>query len=305
MKTVRVGTRNSPLAMKQTTIVLDLLKAIHGDFPVEIVPMTTKGDQMLSVSLSKIGGKGLFINEVEHALLAGTIDFAVHSLKDMPAKMADGLTIAATPKRTDPADCLIFREASSIEELPYRAKIGTSSLRREFQMKSLRKDIQVESIRGNVGTRLKRMEEQQLDAIVLAVAGLKRLDWFKNPEYPYLILSTEQCIPAVGQGALAVECRSEDSRMHDFLTPIDDFETRTLVNEERAFLAELNGNCDIPIGAYAVKEADNYRFSGFLGDKELQKSFTETVRVSMIKGIGKEVSKRLIKEMNKEMNKEI
>lgn len=301
MKTVRVGTRNSPLAMKQTMIILELLKTIHGDFPVEIIPMTTKGDQLLSISLSKIGGKGLFINEVEHALLEGSIDFAVHSLKDMPAKVAEGLTIAATPKRTDPADCLIFREARTIEELPFRATIGTSSLRREFQMKRLRKDIQVESIRGNVGTRLKRMEEQKLDAIVLAVAGLKRLDWFEEPKYPYLILSSEQCIPAVGQGALAVECRSEDNEMYDFLTPIDDVLTHKLVTEERAFLAELNGNCDIPIGAYAVKEQEGYRFSGFLGDKDLQKSFTETVEVPTLDGIGTAVAKRLIKEMNKEV----
>ncbi|WP_430602249.1 porphobilinogen deaminase [Enterococcus sp. DIV0724b] len=298
MKTVRVGTRNSPLAMKQTKIVLDLLKEVQGEFPVEIIPMTTKGDQMLSVSLSKIGGKGLFINEVEQALLKGTIDFAVHSLKDMPAKVADGLTLAAIPERTDPADCLIFREVSSLDELPKGARIGTSSLRREFHMKNLRADLQVESIRGNVGTRLKRMEEQGLDGIVLAVAGLKRLNWFDVPTHPYVVLTSEQCIPAVGQGALAVECRSQDQEMNDFLSPIDDLLTRKLVMEERAFLAMLNGNCDIPIGAYAVQEQNGYRFSGFLGDKKLQQSFTKTTVVQELSGVGAQIAAELLDEMN-------
>ncbi|MEI5993438.1 hydroxymethylbilane synthase [Candidatus Enterococcus mansonii] len=300
MKTVRVGTRKSPLAMKQTTIVLNLLKKVHGEFPVEIVPMTTKGDQMLSVSLSKIGGKGLFINEVEQALLAGKIDFAVHSLKDMPAKIAEGLTLAAIPERSDPTDCLIFREVTSLAELPLGAKIGTSSLRREFQMKNLRKDIQVESIRGNVGTRLKWMEEQQLDGIVLATAGLKRLNWFDKPSYPYSILTSEQCIPAVGQGALAVECRSEDYDMLKFLTPINHTITKKLVMEERAFLAMLNGNCDIPIGAFACQEKDGYRFSGFLGDRKLQQSFTQTLVVQKLAGVGGRVGEKLLKEMTRE-----
>ncbi|PZL77829.1 hydroxymethylbilane synthase [Enterococcus plantarum] len=300
MKTVRVGTRNSPLAMKQTTIVLNLLKKVHGDFPVEIVPMTTKGDQMLSVSLSKIGGKGLFINEVEQALLKGSIDFAVHSLKDMPAKVADGLTLAAIPERSDPADCLIFREKTSLDELPKGARIGTSSLRREFQMKNLREDLQVESIRGNVGTRLKRMEEQGLDGIVLAVAGLKRLDWFAEPTHPYLFLTCEQCIPAVGQGALAVECRGQDHAMKDFLSPIDDSLTRSLVMEERDFLAVLNGNCDIPIGAFAVQEQNGYRFSGFLGDKELEQSFTKSIVVQDLAGVGKQIAEELLNEMDRE-----
>lgn len=300
MKTVRVGTRNSPLAMKQTTIVLDLLKKVHGDFSFEIVPMTTKGDQMLSVRLSEIGGKGLFINEVEQALLAGSIDFAVHSLKDMPAKVADGLTIAAIPKRSNPADCLIFRKVTSLEALPSGARIGTSSLRREFHMKNLREDLQVESIRGNVGTRLKRMEEQGLDGIVLAVAGLKRLNWFDAPTYPYVVLTSEQCIPAVGQGALAVECRSQDLEMNEFLKPIDDSLTRKLVTEERAFLAMLNGNCDIPIGAFASQEQDKYRFSGFLGDKEVQQSFTKTVIVQELEGIGEKIAKKLLNAMNQE-----
>lgn len=300
MKTVRVGTRNSPLAMKQTMIVLDLLKEVHGDFSVEIVPMTTKGDQMLSVSLSKIGGKGLFINEVEQALLRGSIDFVIHSLKDMPAKVADGLTLAAIPERSDPADCLIFREVNSLEALPNGARIGTSSLRREFQMKNLREDIQVESIRGNVGTRLKRMEEQNLDGIVLAVAGLKRLNWFDEPTHPYLVLSCEQCIPAVGQGALAVECRSQDQEMNDFLSPIDDSLTRKLVMEERDFLAMLNGNCDIPIGAFAVQKQNGYQFSGFLGDKELEQSFIKSITVQDINGVGKQIATALLNEMERD-----
>ncbi|MHC5227801.1 hydroxymethylbilane synthase [Enterococcus sp. LJL99] len=298
MKTIRVGTRNSPLAMKQTEIVLEILKEVHGDCSIEIVPMTTKGDQLLSVSLSKIGGKGLFINEVEQALLKGKIDFAVHSLKDMPAKIATGLTLAAIPKREDPMDCLIFREVQSIEELPAGATIGTSSLRREFQIKKLRSDLKVQSIRGNVGTRLQRMKEQNLDGIVLAVAGLNRLKWFETAEYPYLILTEGQCIPAVGQGALAVECRETDLAMVEFLTPINDVITRELVTEERQFLAALNGNCDIPIGAYAKRTGASYCFSGFLGDKQLQTSVTETVTVPSIQGIGTAMAQRLLRELD-------
>lgn len=298
MKTIRVGTRNSPLAIKQTEIVIELLRQVHGDFPIKIVPMTTKGDRLLSVSLSKIGGKGLFINEVEQALLQGEIDFAVHSLKDMPAKIADGLVLAAIPKRNNPADCLIFREVESIEELPLGATIGTSSLRREFQMKKLRSDLNIQSIRGNVGTRLKRMEEQKLDGIVLATAGLERLNWFDQAAYSYIILQEFHCVPAVGQGALAVECCKEAVDILAFLKPIDDALTRELVTEERQFLAALNGNCDIPIGAYAKKEKNSYYFSGFLGDKRLQNSVTETVTVSSIQGIGTEMAQRLLVELD-------
>ncbi|WP_086349743.1 hydroxymethylbilane synthase [Candidatus Enterococcus clewellii] len=300
MKPIRVGTRNSPLAMKQTTIVIELLREVHGDVAIEIVPLVTTGDRLLSVSLSKIGGKGLFINEVEQALLEGSIDFAVHSLKDMPAVIGKGLTLAAIPKRAVPSDCLIFREVSSISELPKNARIGTSSLRREFQMSGLRKDIQVESIRGNVGTRLKKMEEQQLDAIVLASAGLERIGWFDAPTHAYQQLDVASCIPAVGQGALAVECRADDFQMIAFLRKINDSLTELLVTEERAFLRVLNGNCEIPVGAYAEKTDGGYRMSGFLGDKELKHSVTQTVEAASITGVGKKLGEVLLKELGED-----
>ncbi|MCB5951600.1 hydroxymethylbilane synthase [Enterococcus sp. BWT-B8] len=297
MRTVRVGTRNSPLAMKQTEIIIELLKAVHGEFQIDIVPMVTTGDRLLSVSLSKIGGKGLFINEVENALVAEEIDFAVHSLKDMPAVMAEGLTLAALPKRGKPTDCLIFRRVQSISELPANARIGTSSLRRDFQMRHLKTGIQVESIRGNVGTRLKKMEEQKLDAIVLASAGLDRLDWFEQSEYAYQELLVEECIPAVGQGALAVECRAKDQEMIDFLKVIDDQENRKLVTEERAFLRVLNGNCELPVGAYTRKIAIGYQMFGFLGDKTQQHSVQKSLIVDEITGAGRKLGEELLKEL--------
>lgn len=297
MRPIRVGTRNSPLAIKQTTIVIDLLKKIHGEVAIEIVPMVTTGDRLLSVSLSKIGGKGLFIKEVEQALIEERIDFAVHSLKDMPAVIGEGLTLAAIPERALPSDCLIFREARSVSELPENARIGTSSLRREFQMSGLRKDIQVESIRGNVGTRLNKMEAQQLDAIVLASAGLERIGWFEAPTHAYQQLEVDTFIPAVGQGALAVECRAEDQQMVAFLREINDPMTEKLVTEERAFLRVLNGNCEIPVGAYAEKTLKGYCMSGFLGDKELRHSVTKRVEVSSLMGVGKMLGETLLKEL--------
>lgn len=297
MKTIRVGTRNSPLAMKQTTIVIDLLKKKHGDFPVEIVPLVTTGDRLLSVSLSKIGGKGLFIKEVEQALLEQRIDFAVHSLKDMPAVIGAGLVLAAIPEREEPSDCLIFREVSHVSELPLNAKIGTSSLRRDFQMSALRSDIQVVSIRGNVGTRLKKMDEQKLDAIVLASAGLKRIGWFEEPTHSFQKLEVTACIPAVGQGALAVECRAEDLQMIAFLREINDALTEQLVTEERAFLKVLNGNCEIPVGAYAEKTDAGYRMSGFLGDKTLRHSVSKRIDRASITGVGKRLGELLLEEL--------
>ncbi|MBL1224861.1 hydroxymethylbilane synthase [Enterococcus sp. BWR-S5] len=297
MKPIRVGTRKSPLAMKQTNIVIELLKKKHGDFPIEIVPLVTTGDRLLSVSLSKIGGKGLFIKEVEQALLEGRIDFAVHSLKDMPAVIGEGLVLAAIPEREIPSDCLIFREINELSELPEHAVIGTSSLRREFQMSALRSDIQVTSIRGNVGTRLKKMEEQNLDAIVLATAGLKRIGWFDEPTHAYQQLDTATCIPAVGQGALAVECCADNSLMFDFLREINDPLTEQLVTEERAFLKVLNGNCEVPVGAYAEKMDSGYQMSGFLGDKLLKHSISKRVVVPSIVGIGKKLGEELLHDL--------
>ena len=299
MKSIRVGTRNSPLAMRQTQIIIDALQAAHGEVSIEIVPLVTTGDRLLSVSLSKIGGKGLFINEVEQALLSKDIDFAVHSLKDMPAVVSPGLTLAALPKRGNPADCLIFREVASVAQLPKAARIGTSSLRREFQMRQLKEGIRVESIRGNVGTRLRKMEEQGLDAIVLACAGLERLGWFsKHPDYRYQILPVEECIPAVGQGALAVECRADDQRMIDFLKVINDPQTERLVMEERAFLRVLNGNCEIPVGAYAREVPRGYQMLGFLGDKEQRVSVQRSLSIATLAGVGKKLGEELLQELS-------
>lgn len=294
VKPLRIGTRKSPLALKQTEIVIHELEKIHGYFDYEIIPIVTKGDRMQKVSLSVIGGKGVFIKEVEQALLEGSIDFAVHSLKDMPAQLAPGLIIGAIPSRADVRDCLIFREAESVAMLPENAVIGTSSLRRAFQVPLLRSDLQTMDLRGNVGKRLQKMEDQKLDGIILAAAGLERLGWFDDPDYCYQLLDPKTFIPAVGQAALAVQCRAEDSRVLEFLQTIDDKITRKIVEEERAFLRLLDGNCNLPLGAYVYQSGDEFRMKGFLGEKQTKQFVVDEVGQASLKGLGLAVGNQLL-----------
>lgn len=294
MKTLRIGTRKSPLAMKQTEIVINQLKRAHGSFDYEIVPIVTKGDRLQKVSLSLIGGKGVFIKEVEQCLLDGTIDFAVHSLKDMPAQLAAGLVLGAIPKRADVRDCLIFRKAISIESLPKQAMIGTSSLRRSFQVPLLRDDLKTTDLRGNVGKRLQKMEEEQLDGILLAAAGLARLNWFEQTKYNYCLLDPQRFIPAVGQAALAVQCREKNQEVVNFLQKIDDKHTRKVVEEERKFLRLLDGNCNLPLGAYVWTTENGFCMKGFLGDKQTGCFVTDEVEREKLDGLGILVGQRLL-----------
>lgn len=253
MRTVVVGTRQSALALAQTNQVIDTLRAVCKrdgiECEFELKKIVTKGDRILDVTLSKVGGKGLFVKEIEQALLDGEIDMAVHSMKDMPAELPDGLVIGAVPEREDPRDCLISRGGLPLAALPEGARVGTSSLRRASQLKAVRPDLAVETIRGNIDSRIRKLDAEGFDAIMLAAAGLHRMGW-KDRIHHYL--PAELCLPAVGQGALGLECRGDDPFMLELLGKIRHEPTALAVAAERSFLGALQGGCQVPIGAYAT-----------------------------------------------------
>lgn len=254
---VRIGTRGSPLALAQAEMVKAALATAHaalsGDAAVEIVIIKTTGDQIQDRALSEIGGKGLFTKEIEEALLADTIDLAVHSMKDVPTHLPDGLEICCLLEREDPRDVLISRSGNSIATLPQGAVIGSASLRRQAQLLALRPDLKVVNLRGNVGTRLAKLAKGDADATLLALAGLKRLG---KADVATAILDMTEMLPAVAQGAIGIEIRAADRRMRDLLTPLHHAETEIAVAAERACLAELEGSCRTPIAAYAHLAAD-------------------------------------------------
>ncbi|OEF98073.1 hydroxymethylbilane synthase [Vulcanibacillus modesticaldus] len=261
MKKIIVGSRKSQLALTQTKSVIDQLKALNLPYEFEIKEIVTKGDKILNVTLSKVGGKGLFVKEIEQALLDGEIDFAVHSMKDMPFEMPEGLTIAAIPKREDPRDCLISRQGFTIDSLPKGARIGTSSLRRAAQILSYRDDLHIKSIRGNIDTRIRKLETEGLDGIILAAAGLKRMGWEDKITE---CLDVDLSIPAVGQGALGIQARENDHELLELLKKIDDSKTKILVSAERSLLNRLQGGCQVPIGAHAKWEDNNIHLVGMV-----------------------------------------
>ena len=243
-----IGSRGSKLALWQAHWVKARLEELGAECRIEIIHTT--GDKITDVALSKVGTKGLFTKEIEEALLAGTIDLAVHSLKDMPTDVPAGLTLAAMPVREDPRDAIVGRKLS---ELPEGAHVGTSSLRRSAQLRALRPDLQIENIRGNVDTRLRKLDEGQYDAILLASAGLRRLGW--DDRIAEVLEPAVMC-PAVGQGALTIETRDDGGRGFEICRRLDDETTRIAVTAERAVLASLGGGCQVPIGAHAVVNGD-------------------------------------------------
>ena len=245
---IRVGTRGSPLALRQAGAVAERLRALVSERPVEIVPMKTTGDRLAQVSLGDFGGKGLFVKELEDALLDGRVDVAIHSLKDMPAELPEGLCLAAFPARDDPRDVLVSRAGGGVADLPPAATVGTSSLRRRVLLLSLRPDLTIEGIRGNVDTRLAKLAAGGWDAIVVAAAGLARLGLTPANARP---LEPEEFVPAVGQGILAVESRSSDRGLLALLARVDDPATRRQAEAERAFLRQLGASCHTPVAAHA------------------------------------------------------
>ncbi len=249
MKLLRIGTRGSALALWQANHVRDMLAELHG-VPSELVRIQTSGDRFQSASLAQIGAeagtKGVFIKEIEDALLAGTVDLAVHSMKDVPTEIPSGLAFSAIPKREDPRDCLISRESRTLKELPAGARVGTSSLRRQAQLRRYRSDLDVVDVRGNVDTRLKKVESGEFEAIVLAIAGVNRLGLTSKISQTF---EADLMLPAVGQGALGIETRENDEETSRLVATLDDRDTRACVTAERALLHELQGGCQVPLGA--------------------------------------------------------
>lgn len=253
-KSVVIGTRGSKLALWQANYIADCLRKQYSDLTVELKQITTTGDKILDVPLAKIGGKGLFTKELENEMLAGTIDLAVHSLKDMPTQLPEGLTLAAITERVASGDALVSNCFSSLQELPEGARVGTSSLRRKAQLLAYRPDLMISDLRGNVDTRLKKLDDGEFDAIVLAAAGLKRLGWESRITE---ILDAKVCLPAVGQGALAIETRANDEGILELLAFLNDEETRVATTAERAFLQTVEGGCQVPVGVYGTVVGEN------------------------------------------------
>jgi len=275
MRELIVGSRKSRLAITQTNWVIQKLKEKRPDLQIKLNTVTTKGDRILNVTLAKVGGKGLFVKEIENALLERQIDFAVHSLKDLPAQSPKGLVIAAIPQRENPFDCLISETATTIDQLPPKAVIGTSSLRRQAQLLAYRPDLTIKPIRGNIDTRLRRLRQGEFDGIILAVAGLKRMNWQHQITQK---LPLSRMVPAVGQGALAVQCREDDWELIQLLQSIHHEETARCIRAERAFLFSFQGDCHLPIAGYAEKQGERIRLTGFVasadGKKKIRKSMT-------------------------------
>jgi hydroxymethylbilane synthase len=262
-KHLRIGTRGSALALWQAEWVKSHLLAGQEELVVELVVIKTTGDKILDVPLAKVGGKGLFVKEIEEALLDGRADLAVHSVKDMPAELPKGLHLAAMPPREDPRDALISKNGAGLDKLPQGARVGTSSLRRAAQLLHLRPDLRIETLRGNVDTRLRKLESEGLDAVVLAAAGLKRMELNQViSEY----LEPERVLPAVGQGALGIETRTDDGFTNEMVESLVHQETVTTVRAERAFLKRLEGGCQVPIGAYATLEGETLNLTGMVAD---------------------------------------
>jgi hydroxymethylbilane synthase len=259
-QSIRIGTRGSPLALAQTRMVRDALAA-QGIAESEIVMIRTSGDRIQDRPLSEAGGKGLFTKEIEEALLAGSVDLAVHSAKDMPTVLPEGLMLAACLPREDVRDAFISRKAKSLCELPHGAVVGTASLRRQAMVKRLRPDVSTTVLRGNVETRLRKLEAGEVDATLLALAGLKRLGL---AEKATALLDAQEFLPAVGQGAITIEARSDDAHTRDLLAKVDHADTSVALACERAFLAVLDGSCRTPIAGYAALDGDALSFRGLI-----------------------------------------
>ncbi|WP_035360095.1 hydroxymethylbilane synthase [Acinetobacter calcoaceticus] len=267
MKTLKIATRQSPLALWQAEYIRARLQELHPDLTVELVKFVTQGDKILDTPLAKIGGKGLFVKELEAALLDRRADLAVHSMKDVPMALPEGLTLAVICEREDPLDAFVSNQFEKFADLPQGAKVGTSSLRRKSQILKQRPDLQIIDLRGNVGTRLGKLDDGQYDAIILASAGLKRLGLSERIRH---CLTPDISLPAVGQGALGLECRAADNEVLSLIQPLLHQETDVCVRAERAFNAYLEGGCQVPIAGYATLQNGQIHIEGRVGSADGQ-----------------------------------
>ena len=267
-RTIRIATRKSQLAIWQAEDVKRQLLLAHPTLTVELVPMSTQGDRILDAPLAKVGGKGLFIKELEIAMQDGRADIAVHSMKDVPVEIPANFNIHAICKRADPRDAFVSNQFGSLQDLPVGAVVGTSSLRRQCQIKALRPDLRIKDLRGNINTRLSKLDQGQYQAIVLASAGLLRLNMTARIQS---YLEPVVCLPAVGQGAVGVECRDDDEELIALLQALHHPDTATCVTAERAMNARLQGGCQVPIGSYGTLVGERVHLRGLVGDVDGQK----------------------------------
>ena len=291
-----VGTRGSKLAVTQTNWVIDKLKEKYPSIEFEVKIIKTKGDLIQNVILDKIGDKGLFVKEIEQQLIDGEIDMAVHSMKDMPSSLPEGLKFASVPKREDPRDVLILKDGyNSLEDLPQGATIGTGSKRRKYQLLNHRPDLNIVSIRGNVDTRIRKIKDENLDGIVLAASGILRVGL---QEKISCYLSTDIVVPAPAQGALAIEIRKDNYEVEKIINSLKDQMTEIQVAAERGFLDGVNGSCHIPMGAYCQIEGDKLNLTGLFGDEEGNAIIIKSMQgnIESPRELGYELAKLILKE---------
>ncbi|WP_024607742.1 hydroxymethylbilane synthase [Pseudoalteromonas sp. TAB23] len=292
-KLVRIATRKSALALWQAEFVKAELERFHADVRVELVPMSTQGDIILDTPLAKIGGKGLFVKELEQAMLDGRADIAVHSMKDVPVEFPEGLELYTICEREDPRDAFVSNNFANLNELPQGAIVGTSSLRRQCQIKALRPDLDIRDLRGNVNTRLGKLDDGQYDAIILAAAGLIRLEMESRiADY----IEPEVSLPANGQGAVGIECRIDDEVTKALLVPLEHTQTRIRVNAERSMNRYLEGGCQVPIGAYALVDGEQVHLRGLVGAVDGSEILRDEVtgHVNDAEELGIELAKKLL-----------
>jgi hydroxymethylbilane synthase len=302
--TLVLGTRGSTLAMQQSEWVQARLQDLDPDVTVSLHRIHTSGDKILDVPLAKVGGKGLFVKEIEDALLRGEIDLAVHSMKDVPALLPAALDILGVPVREDPRDALISRDGRGFADLKPGARIGTSSLRRQAQLLARRPDVSIVMLRGNLDTRLRKLRDGQFDAIVLAAAGLKRLGWSARiTEY----LPPDISLPAIGQGALAIEGRRDDAQVRMLVSELAHMPTWTTIRAERALLHRLEGGCQVPIAAHAVLEGDQLRLDGLVASVDGARMVRDQVLgpAANAESLGVQLAERLLEQGGDAILKEI
>ncbi|OLF70931.1 porphobilinogen deaminase [Pseudoalteromonas haloplanktis] len=292
-KLVRIATRKSALALWQAEFVKAQLEHFHDDVRVELVPMSTQGDIILDTPLAKIGGKGLFVKELELAMLDGRADIAVHSMKDVPVEFPDDLELHTICEREDPRDAFVSNNFANIDALPQGAIVGTSSLRRQCQIRAMRPDLEIRDLRGNVNTRLAKLDSGQYDAIILAAAGLIRLEMGERIRD---FIEPEVSLPANGQGAVGIECRIDDTVTKALLAPLEHNETRIRVNAERAMNRHLEGGCQVPIGAYALVEGEQVHLRGLVGAIDGSEILRDEIsgHVDDAEKLGVELAKKLL-----------
>ncbi len=294
-QTIRIATRKSPLAMWQAEEVARQLKLHHADLKVEFVKMTTKGDKILDAPLAKVGGKGLFVKELEQGMLEGDADIAVHSMKDVPMEFPPGLHLPIIMQREDPRDAFVSNNYASLNDLPENARIGTSSLRRQLQIKANMPNAEMLDLRGNVNSRLQKLDDGNYDAIILAAAGLIRLGFEDRIQSR---IEPEQSLPAIGQGAVGIECRENDGLIMDLLAPLNHTDTHIRLSAERAMNQRLNGGCQVPIAGYSILEGDQIYLRGLVGRPDGSEVVRDEIRGSASKAeeLGVELAEKLLSQ---------